>query len=127
MKVTMAQIVDFRNNGDIFDAASLPLKSAYKLNKIKKNVEKEMEFYADKFQEILDKYAKKNEDGSYEMSEDRTQILIQDGMVDECNAELDALQALEVDIDNYGLSIDDFGDNVNCTPEELEAIMPFLN
>ena len=33
-KVTMEQIIAFRNNGDFFGATNLPLKGAYKLNKI---------------------------------------------------------------------------------------------
>jgi hypothetical protein len=41
VKVTMDQIIAFRNNGDFFADTTLPLKGAYKLNKIKKAVEKE--------------------------------------------------------------------------------------
>ena len=40
IKVTMDQIIAFSNNGDFFSSATLPLKGAYKLNKIKKAVEK---------------------------------------------------------------------------------------
>ena len=57
VKVTMDQIIAFRNNGDFFAGVSLPLKGAYKLNKIKKAIEKESEFYQEKFQEIVDTYA----------------------------------------------------------------------
>ena len=34
----MDQIIDFRNSGDFFDGTNLPLKAAYKLNKIRKAV-----------------------------------------------------------------------------------------
>ena len=60
VKVTMDQIIAFRNNGDFFADTTLPLKGAYKLNKIKKAVEKESEFYTEKFQEIVEKYEKIN-------------------------------------------------------------------
>ena len=118
VKVTMDQIIAFRNNGDFFSDVSLPLKGAYKLNKIKKAVEKEGEFYTEKFQEIVDKYARKDDDGN--------QILIKDGMVDECNKALEDLQELEVEIDNFGLTLNDLGDDVECTPDELDALMPFM-
>ena len=125
--VTMDQIIAFRNADDIFGGMKLPLKSAYKLNKIKKAVETEGEFYSNKFQEIVDTYAKKDENGQLVFSDDGNQIMIQDGKVEECNAALADLQNLTVEIENYNLSIDDFGDGIECSPESLEALMPFLD
>ena len=127
VNVTMDQIIAFRNNGDFFADTTLPLKGAYKLNKIKKAVEKEGEFYTEKFQEIVNTYAKKDENEQLVFSEDGNQIMIKDGMVDECNQALEDLQTLTVEIDNCNLTIDDFGDDIECTPEDLEALMPFLN
>ena len=126
VNVTMDQIIAFRNNGEFFAGASLPLKGAYKINKIKKAVEKEGEFYTEKFQEIVDTYAKKDDDGNLVYSEDGTQIMIQDGMVEECNQAITDLQTLEVEVENYGLTLEDLGENLQCTPEELEALMPFM-
>ena len=103
------------------------MKVAYKLNKLKKAVEVEGEFYSNKFQEIVDTYAKKDENGNIVFSDDGNQIMIKEGMVDECNQALEDLQSLTVEIDNCNLTIDDFGDNIECTPEELEALMPFLS
>lgn len=125
--VTMDQIIDFRDNGGFLSDTNLPLKVAYKLNKIRKAVEKESEFYADKFQEIVHTYAKIDENGEIIFSEDGSQILIKDGMVEECNNALTELQGLEVQIENYNLSIDDFGEDLQCTPDQLNALMPFMN
>ena len=127
VNVTMDQIIAFRNAGDIFGDYKLPLKVAYKLNKLKKAIEVEGEFYSNKFQEIVDTYAKKDDNGQIVFSDDGNQIMIQDGKVEECNQALEDLQALTVEIDNCNLTIDDFGDDIECTPEDLEALMPFLN
>ena len=127
IKVTMDQIIAFKNNGDFFSDVTLPLKGAYKLNKIKKAVEKEGEFYTEKFQEIVEKYAKHDENGELVFSEDGNQIMIKDGMVDECNQALEDLQNLEVEVENYGLTLDDLGEDVECTPDELDALMPFMD
>ena len=126
VNVTMDQIIAFRNNGDFFADTTLPLKGAYKLNKIKKAVEKEGEFYTEKFQEIVNTYAKKDENDQLVFSEDGNQIMIQEGKIEECNQALADLQELEVEVENYGLTLDDLGDNLECTPEELEALMPFM-
>ena len=126
VNVTMDQIIAFRNSGDFFSNTTLPLKGAYKLNKIKKAVEKEGEFYTEKFQEIVNTYAKKDENDQLVFSEDGNQIMIKDGMVEECNKALDDLQNLEVQVENYGLTLEDLGNDIECTPDELEALMPFM-
>lgn len=122
----MEQIVDFKNNADFLGDAQLPLKAAYKINKLRKNVDSEFDYYSEKFREIVNTYAKKDENGNIAFSDDGAQILIQDGMVDECNQALVDLQSLEIEIDNCNLTIDDLGDEVECTPDELEVIMPFF-
>ena len=127
VNITMDQIIAFRNAGDLFGDYKLPLKVAYKLNKLKKAIEVEGEFYANKFQEIVNTYAKKDENGQVVFSDDGNQIIIQDGKVEECNKALNDLQELTVEVDNCNLTIDDFGDDIQCTPEELEALMPFLS
>lgn len=127
VKITMEQIIDFRNSGDFFRSAELPLKGAYKLNKIRKNVEKEADFYSDKFQEIVDTYAKKDEEGNVVFSEDGNQIMIIEDKIEECNEKLLDLQNLEVEIENYDLKLEDLGEDLSCSPDELEALMPFFS
>ena len=127
VKITMEQIIDFRNSGDFFGSAALPLKGAYKLNKIRKNVEKEADFYSDKFQEIVDTYAKKDEEGNVVFSKDGNQIMIIEDKIQECNEKLADLQNLEVEIDNYDLKLEDLGEDLSCSPDELEALMPFFS
>ena len=124
--ITMDQLINFRDNGGFFANAHLPLKGAYKLNKIRKAVEKESEFYSEKFQEIVNTYAKKDENDQIVFSEDGSQIMIKDGMVAECNQALEDLQKLEVQIENYDLTIEDLGDDLECTPDQLDALMPFM-
>lgn len=125
--VTMEQVVDFERNIDFFSNTNLPLKGAYKLNKIKKNLEKDADFYTEKFNEILDKYAKKDENGELVFSESGSEIMIKDDKISECNEALENLQNLEVQIENYNLSIEDLGDNFECTPDQLSSLMPFIN
>ena len=126
VKVTMEQIIDFRNSASIFGDTNLPLKGAYKLNKIRKIADKEGEFYSEKFQEIIDKYAKKDDDGNLIFSENNDQIMIKEDMIDECNEALVNLQNLEIEVDNCNLTLDDFGEGFECTPDELAVLMPFM-
>lgn len=125
--ITMRQVIDFKNNEGFFTKTNLPLKGAYKINKIRKAIEKEGEFYSTKFQEIVNTYARKDENGDLIFSEDGEQIMIQDDKIGECNQALSELQKLEVEVDNYNLTIDDLGEDLECTPDELDALMPFLS
>lgn len=124
--VTMEQLINFRTNNDFFNGTNLPLKGAYKINKIRKQVEKEGEFYTEKFQEIVDKYAKKDENGNVVFTDDGGQIMIQEDKISECNKALEDLQNLEVEIETYDLTIDDLGEDLECTPDQLEALMAFM-
>lgn len=126
-KITMEQIVNFRENEDFFNKTNLPLKGAYKINKIRKALEKEGEFYTNKFQEIVDTYAKKDDEGNLIFNEDGSQIIIQEDKISECNEALAELQQLEVDIDTYNLTLEDLGTDLECTPDELESLMPFMD
>ena len=125
--VTMQQALDFRKAYNFFNEIKLPLKAAYKLTKIKQAVEKETEYYGEKFQEIVDTYAKKDEDGNLMYSKDGTQILIKDGMVMECNQKLEELHELEIGIENYDLKIEDLGEGIEVTTDDLDALMPFFS
>lgn len=124
--VKMQDILSFKEAVVDFKEKKLPLPGAYKMVKISNNLDKEVEFYQSKFQEILEKYAKKNDTGEYVFSEDGSQIIIQDDKIDECNSELEELLNLDVEIDNLDFSIENLGD-IECTPEELEKIAPFMN
>ena len=125
--VTMQQALDFRKAYNFFNEIKLPLKAAYKLTKIKQAVEKETEYYGEKFQEIVDTYAKKDEDGNLMYSKDGTQILIKDGMITECNQKIEELHTLEIGIENYNLTIEDLGEGIEVTTEDLDALMPFFS
>ena len=126
VKITMDQVINFRNNSDFFNGTNLPLKGAYKINKIRKELEKEGEFYSDKFQEIINTYAKKDDEGELIFNDDGTEIMIKDDMLDECNKAIQDLHELEVEVENYDLAIEDLGENIECTPNQLEALMPFI-
>lgn len=125
--VTMQQALDFRRAYNFFNGIKLPLKAAYKLTKIKNAVENETQYYGEKFQEIVDTYAQKDENGNLKYNEDGTQILIKDGMVMECNQKLEELHNLEVGIENYNLTIEDLGEDIEVTTEDLDALMPFFS
>ena len=67
-----------------------------------------------------------DEEGNLVFSEDGEQIMIKDDLIPECNQALEELMGLEIEVNTFGLKIEDFGDNIECTAAEIEAITPFL-
>jgi len=126
MIITMNQLIKFYQENGIFSNKVLPLKGAFKLNRIKKDIEKDFTFYQEKFKEILEKYAQRDEAGNIKFSDNGEQILIKEGLIAECSKELEDLNSMEIEIDNYDFNIEELGD-IDCTPEELEILMPFLS
>lgn len=125
--VTMEQVIEFGRNIDFFSNTNLPLKGAYKLNKIRKALEKDTDFYTEKFGEILDEYAKKDDNGELVINESGSEIMIKDNKIEECNEAIENLQNLEVQVENYNLSIEDLGEGLECTPDQLNSLMPFMD
>lgn len=127
IKVTMEEALDYLQAAPAIESETIPLAGAYKLNKIRKQIETESAYYTEKFREIVDKYAIRDANGNWayaDQAEDN--IAIQPDKVEQCNKEIAELNAIEVEINNYDLTIDNFGD-IQISADDFSALMPFLN
>lgn len=120
-------VMDFFTLREKLGAMKMPLKGAYKINKIVKEVNEFAEVFQGRFNEIVEKYAVKKENGEYEyIDEEQTQVRIQPDKLVECNDEITKLLTEQVEIDNQNLKIDDLGEDFECTPAEFEVISNFV-
>ena len=103
---------------------NLPIKTAYRLLKLAELVSKEAENYRNLFRQILDEYAEKKEDGSYVLSEDGTNVIIQKDYIQDANQKVDELNKIDVEIP-YTFDIKDF-DNIEISLEELAPLMDLI-
>ena len=125
--ITTQEVMDFFNAREEFADSEMPLKGAYKLNKITKECSSVADMFQQKFNEILEKFADRDADGNMIYNdEDQTQVRIAEGKMDECNAELEALLSEEVEIDNQNLKLEDLGEDFESTPRTVETIFPFF-
>lgn len=102
----------------------LPLKTAYKLSRLMKRVEEEIQFYNQEFNKILDEYAKK-ENNNFVFSKDGTSIEIIPGKEEECNNKIIELKTLEVDLNNFSFTLDEF-DGIDLTISEMSSLLPLI-
>ena len=103
----------------------LPLKTAYKLNKLFIQINEELLFYQQKFTEIINEFGKRDENGELMYSSDKTSIEIMDGRRLECQQKIEELQNLEVNIEGIEFTTDEL-ESLNLTISEVECLMPFI-
>lgn len=125
MKIKMNQILNFQNFAVNIKDIKMPIKTAYKLNKIIQKVEEEFSFYQKTFQTILNDFGKKDENGNYIFTDSGDSIEIKDGMHNECIQKVSELENLEIDFDNITFSIQEL-ENLDLTLSDLECLMPFI-
>ena len=103
---------------------NLPIKTAYRLLKLAELVSNEAANYRNLFRQILDEYAEKKEDGSYVLSEDGANVIIQKDHIQDANQKVDELNKIDVEIP-YAFDIKDF-DNIEISLEELAPLMDLI-
>ena len=103
---------------------NLTIKTAHRLIKLAELVSKEAENYRNLFRQILDEYAEKKEDGSYVLSEDGANVIIQKDHIQDANQKVDELNKIDVEIP-YTFDIKDF-DNIEISLEELAPLMDLI-
>ena len=125
MKLKMQQIIEFQKFYNNVKNIKLPLKTAYKLNKLFIQANEELSFYQQKFVEIINNFGKRDENGELVYSSDKTSIEIEEARRDECFQKIEELQNLEVDINGIDFTIEEL-EGFNLTISEVECLMPFI-
>ena len=102
------------------------IKTSYKVLKLSKSMENEIKFYGEEFGKILEKYAVKKEDGSFEFTDNGQAVKIKEGMDQQAQQEIFELENLEVEIPDIRFDIDEL-EGLELTPRELIAIEDFID
>ena len=104
----------------------LKINIIYKLSKCLEEREKEREFYQQQFTNILNKYAKKDENGNFIYTDEKTGILIDESQQKVCEKELSELLTLDINInEKYFIKITDIAD-LELDIETFNKIKPFI-
>ena len=121
----MYEILELQNLYNSIANTKLPLKTTYKFTRLMKRAEEEIAFYQVKFQEIVEEFAEKDENGQYKMTEDGQSIVIIAGKEMECNSRLLELRNLEVEIEGITFSIEEL-EKLDVTIAELNCLMSLI-
>lgn len=126
MTLQITEILNFNYFYNEVRNAKLPFKVLYKLSNLAKAIDNQTEFYREKFQEIVNEYGEKDEQGNLIPTEGGDGIKLKPGTEQECYTKVNELQSLEVELPDIKFDIDDFGD-IELTMDVFNLITPFLN
>ena len=120
----MYEILELQNLYVGISNTKLPLKTTYKFTRLMKRAEEALNFYQQKFTEIVEEFGVK-EDGEYKLTDDGQSIIIIPGKEAECNERIAELRNLEIEIDNIKFTIEEL-DPLNVTIAELNRLMSLI-
>lgn len=125
MTITLSKLIHFSKFYNEVKSAKIPLKTAYKLNKLAVAIDEQNHFYGEQLNLVLSECADKGADGNYIPTDDSVGVKILDEKQNEFISRINELLLLEVEVPDIKFSIDEFGD-IELTMEVFNIITPFL-
>lgn len=125
MTIKMYQIIDSPSIFEKLKSQKVPFKTAYKLTLLMQEIEKHINFYQEKFRELIMEYSKKDEEGNPVPTADGQGVQLTEETTTEAYQKLAELRDLDVELPDTKFSVDDFG-NVEISADEMIMIMPFI-
>lgn len=119
----LSQIDSLKNTLNILSQKELSFKLAYKISTLTDQIEKDSEFFRNKFRDIVLKYAERDQEG--EVVFDGENVKIRQKDIPAAEKELDELNNVETTETNIFFTIDEF-EGLEIKPSELQGLLPFI-
>lgn len=119
----LSQIDSLKNTLNILSQKELSFKLAYKISTLTDQIEKDSEFFRNKFRDIILKYAERDQEG--EVVFDGENVKIRQKDIPAAEKELDELNNVETTETNLFFTIDEF-EGLEIKPSELTGLLPFI-
>ena len=119
----LSQIDSLKNTLNILSQKELSFKLAYKISTLTDQIEKDSEFFRNKFRDIILKYAERDQEG--EVVFDGENVKIRQKDIPAAEKELEELNNVETTETNIFFTIDEF-EGLEIKPSELTGLLPFI-
>ena len=123
MKVTMGEAFQINEVFQFFIEQKLAFNLSYKIMKLLTSLENDIKFYNQKVQELLDNYAKKDEEGKY--IENNGSISIQEDKFQEFQKAYQEIQECEIELPNIKFTMEELN-NLEISPKEAYALKSII-
>lgn len=124
MTITLQNILEAQETMQNLSTKMLRGRTAYQVARLLKRLEAELGTYNDTRLKLIERYAKKKEDGTYELNE-RNEYQFTPENMQAYVGEINNLLQEQIEIDANPLKLDDLLD-LEFTPSEMVALEPFI-
>lgn len=125
MTKQMSQIIHFSKFYSEVKTTKIPVKTAYKLNKLTNAINEHAAFYQEQIRNLLQDHAEKDAGGEYIYTNDNVGVMIKKESQQEFVGKVNELLTLDVELPDITFSIEEFGD-IELSMEVFDIITPFL-
>ena len=121
----MYQILECKKFYNDIKEKKIPIKTAYKLNKLLNKLEEEALFYQEKMTDLIREYGMVDENGDYLLTSDQQGVRIKPDKVQECEEKIRELSNLEIDTIDIKFTLEEL-DFFELSIAEMKWLMPFI-
>lgn len=124
MKITYSQALSFQKFAKVVEHCKFPLRTAFRINTIRRGVEDHLNFYFEEISKLLEQYATKDINGKLEIDEQGNYKIVPE-KIQECNEKIVELLNFDFELEVPKLEIGDL-ETLEISMEEIEGILPFI-
>lgn len=125
MNLKINDLLAFSNTYKKLQDMDMPTTLAFRLLKIKKEVDECLAFYQEKYNGYLTQYVEKDEDGKFKMTENNEGFLLIPETIKEAHEKFKELDETDFPIKAEKITLFSFS-TLNLSPTLLEGLLPFL-
>ena len=125
MKLKMSDVIKLNKLYDKIKTLSLSISTTYKFSKLFASIQEEANFYGAQWNQLIQEYGQKDENGQYILSDNNEQVQIATENVPIVKQKLGELLNLEVDVPDTSFNLDEL-ESVNLSVEEFSYLLPFI-
>ncbi len=103
---------------------SLPIKTAYQLARLIRELDRESTTFDESRRKIIEKYAERDENGEFKQT-DEGNVIIMPEQINACNQEMAELLDTEIEINVEPIEIESLA-SIELTPAQMFSLEPFF-
>ena len=121
----MSQVLGLQDLYTKFKDKNLPTITNYKLLKLLRSIEVEIDFYKENFTKLLETYGLRDENGNYVKTQDQNGFMVIPDKAAEFQQKFLELLNLDVEIQEVEFALSEF-DGANLSLDDLNILFPFI-
>ena len=126
MEVRLIEAISLMNLAQTLQNKNLPIRTAFKMNKLLLAIEEHSNFYHQQIQKFIEEYSEKEEDGTPKFTENGQGFQIEKGYETECNLKLQELSDILVELPSDIKFTFDELDDVTISIQDMYLFSRFI-